>query len=794
MMAFGLVYFALLTGILVYAAKSRWDSWPTWMIAVFILFWTDLVLTAHVLSIFSALNSITLYVSVSIVLAIGMTVGLRGFKLPRRFYVGHFAGFDSYPVEARLLIFLVASGALVVIANIVLAYALLPANPDSIVYRLPRAYWYLAQGSLKHFMTPGDPRAVYYPFNGVLAYVPLVHFQLGPRWFSLFSLFCWMMCGLTTYEFARNLGGPRVASTAAAWIVCLTPNVLLQALSTNDEIIAAVAMLTGLFFVQRWYLSRQRLDLLIGIVGVGLSVGTKLHVTFYAPLLLAIALAFTIHWRSTLAELEKWKCPKAIVGFGTALCIGLVLGCGFLLYNYVSAGRLSAWAFNAQVLNQPFNWRVAVQTNILFAAQTMLTPLADLHLALNSSARAQHYEAFNRLVAPLFQWAKNSPEYVSAFYRFTGVNSSSAVTFNEVTIFIGFTWLVWLVAAARLFTQRRTPQIIWGRFQVISLPVWFITFAASVRYIDGFATYLTYPTIIAGPALVYAFAPIRRLWLSRVRWSIIGLVAATHCFFALSILMSSSPRNLIVVKEAPRLPLSRGFAIDGSTLAELAKAQDGIVDRSLVWGQPYWAFMAYNPAIPHYFASVPAAIEPFPGIPKKAEPFGVSFSRFVAMPAPDDKRLNIYSFRRQPHHGDVAMRIPDKPSPGLTWIGDIKFSAGPEWVFAAGNDVATRHPGRDKYIVLKFNEVSNFGHRPQPYIDVHSILYGLGPSDDLGFRYEIRINGILTDETEWNISPQAKLMVHGLTEGNGVLTVFVRNNATGEVYRKDVSLRDKEPV
>jgi hypothetical protein len=428
----------------------------------------------------------------------------------------------------------------------------------------------------------------------------------------------------------------------------------------------------------------------------------------------------------------------------------------------------------------------------LFAAQTVLTPLADLHIVFDSSARAAHYAAFNRALAPLFQWVNNSPEYVSAFYRFTGVNVPSALVFNEVTIFIGFTWLAWLLAAVRLFTLRGNSQITWARFQVVSLPIWLFTFAASTRYIEGFATYLTYPTLIAGPALVYAFAPVQRLWLSRVRWALLCFVVATHSFFAFAILMSSSPRNLIVVAQAEKLPLSRGFAIDQSVLSELARAKDGILDRTIAWGQPHWAFMAFNPRIRQYFASVPPEIRPFSGVAAKSEPYEVSFSRFVAMQSPSDKRLSIYSFRQQPRWGDVAIRIPDKPSPGLTWIGDLRFALGPEWVFAAGNDVESRHPGHEKYIVLHFDEVSNFGHDPQPFINMQGAFYGLGPTDDLSFRYEVYISGVPADQTNWSVSPQAKLSVDGLGSDNGTLTIYVRNNATGSITKKDVQLRSEE--
>ena len=174
-------------------------------------------------------------------------------------------------------------------ADLVLAYGMLPANPDSISYRFPRIYWYFGQGSLMHFTNASEPRPLYYPFNGTLAYLPFLHFQLGPRTFIAPSLFSWLITGLTTYVFARDLGGARLMAAATAWLIALTPNILIQSLSTNDEIIAAAPMLAGLFFLHRWFHQRQLFDALLGIIGVTISVGTKLHVFFYWPLLIAIA-------------------------------------------------------------------------------------------------------------------------------------------------------------------------------------------------------------------------------------------------------------------------------------------------------------------------------------------------------------------------------------------------------------------------------------------------------------------------------------------------------------------------
>jgi hypothetical protein len=166
------------------------------------------------------------------------------------------------------------------------------------------------------------------------------------------------------------------------------------------------------------------------------------------------------------------------------------------------------------------------------------------------------------------------------------------------------------------------------------------------------------------------------------------------------------------------------------------------------------------------------------------------------MPRAGERYLHVYSFVQVPAYGNaVPVHIPDKATPGLTWIGDLLFALGPEWVFAAGNGVETRFPGRDKYIVLAFSELSEFGRIAEPIVHFSSVVYGLGVEDDLKFRFEMKIDGNLVASTDWQATPDADLKTVGLRPGNGVLTVFVRNdNAGGTVYSTDVTLQSTAPL
>ena len=304
-----------------------------------------------------------------------------------------------------------------------------------------------------HFTNHAEPRPLYCPFNGTLAYLPFIHFQLGPRSFSGLSLLSWLVIALTTYLFARDLGGSRLTAAATAWLISLTPNVLVQALSTNDDIIAAAPMLAGIYFVHRWFHGGQLFDALMGVIGVSISAGTKLHVVFYWPFLIGVAAMIAVHHRAALAEMRAWRNVRTLATLAVMVLTVAVFSFSFVAYNYASTGRATAWELNDQVLNKPFNLHVALQNIALYTSQIILTPIADLHVAFDMTGRAHYYEAFNRVFAPLFTWVDNGPAFSSSFYRFSGVNSPSAAVFNELTLFIGFTWLVALISGAWLFKR-----------------------------------------------------------------------------------------------------------------------------------------------------------------------------------------------------------------------------------------------------------------------------------------------------------------------------------------------------
>ena len=206
--------------------------------------------------------------------------------------------------------------------------------------------------------------------------------------------------------------------------------------------------------------------------------------------------------------------------------------------------------------------------------------------------------------------------------------------------------------------------------------------------------------------------------------------------------------------------------------------------------------MAFHPEIRHFLASRPGPVAAASGEADDPVTKEMRYSRYFLTPQPVSPALHVYSFPQFPAYGHaVPVRIPDMASPGLTWIGDLIFALGPEWVFAAGNGVETRFPGRDKYIVVPYQELSNFGRTAEPIIRISPLIYGLGAEDDLKFRFEVTIDGKIVSSSNWQAAPAADLVTPGLKPGGGVLTVYVRNdNASGSIYSANVVLQSTKPL
>lgn len=203
-----------------------------------------------------------------------------------------------------------------------LAVAVAPSNWDSMTYHLGRVAFWLQYDSALHYDN-GTIRQLASGVNGefLQAWTILVtgtdRFAALVQWLALGGL------GAAIFVAARLLGARRPAALFAAALFAILPQPVLQASTTqNDLIVSFFVVATGVFGV-RGIRDRDGGDLAIGALALGLAVGTKGTALVALPAL-AVVLG---------AALMAYRPPRALVLRGAALAAASLALLG--AFNYV---------------------------------------------------------------------------------------------------------------------------------------------------------------------------------------------------------------------------------------------------------------------------------------------------------------------------------------------------------------------------------------------------------------------------------------------------------------------------
>jgi hypothetical protein len=749
-----LAHAAVLAGLVVWACRRLAMPWRDWPFAVYIIVWASLVLAGHMASLLTSLGRLTVYVPLTL-LAVGMLLAL--FR-----YVERGAGTPLLPFGPRIsfarvrdgrtrrfiAVFLGVTLAFAALASVVLAMSVYPDNADSMIYRLPRAFWYVSKGSFLHPFDSIDKRITFYPLNGVAMYVPLVLYNLPGTFHSLPSVAAWFMLAYVAYRFARALGAERLIAFFAAWLVVLTPGVLAQATSTNDEIYTAVVLLVGLFMGWRWLATGRRGYFLLMATAFGLSVGTKLHILFLTPVILAALGLAAWHAARQPDRLRRWfgaiGWRAGAAGFGVAA----VMAVPFLFYNYASTGRFYFFDdFAREVFNLKGSLHGFLQNLAIYTAQMVFSPIADLNIWPVANDRQHVNFMLNAIVNPLIKpFISDDPSFYHMAYRFVGVTLPVSVRFVEFSLWSGFVWLLWPIQAS-LVLKKRFP--LRGLFLLIALtpPLWLLFWSATTLYMEGTATYFTFYLICAAPASVFSFAAIRNALGNEIRWVAIVLVAITNVVIGTNMLMFSGFRALPDLYHAKTWPYDWDL-LDAAIVDEIRRAED-IRIAFIHEKMPYFAFMHWHPNARYHS---PYPLKDVPNI---------------------DKVLQLLPVTSLDRYGFVVLKVPGKPTKGVTYLGTMR-GIGREAIFASGNGVERRYPNESDYIIPVVHIVPS---TKSVLVRADKNVAGLSPDDRLEFRYELAYANKTIFSRDWHSDPgfQVNVEPDGPLAKPFVLTVAVRS-------------------
>ncbi len=672
--------------------------------------WGNLVYTAILLAAFSKLNSRGLYFSVSLAFAIALEAWLQYRKVAAPAAAPEAVSIEKGGFPKVLRAFLWSTLIAAAIGSAIICLAYVPNNWDSCTYRFSRAFFYLARGNLLHPGVSDDPRLLFYPFNGTLLYIFLATYAFSAKAMYLVTYLSWAFAGLGSYFVARCLKASARGAFVAAWICMLSPSVLSQAASTNDEVLAAVPILIGFGFALQWFATaRLRYALLAGI-GIGLGFGAKLHWMFYVlvvaggALVLCARLFHDAQFRSSL----KMRIPSLAAG----AVVALPMAATFLLCSYLSSGKLTDVEYNNAILNRPFRTSLAREKIRINTAELLFSPIPDLTPPLDRNRRSEAYRNFNRFfmqgwLSDLVEVTKRSPEG----YIFEGPANPDGVSPTEYTVWLGFfPHLLLLICCVALLT-RRLP---WAAVAVAaSFFVWHATYATQNRYIPTASVYYSFPAVLA-------FAGIGPVWdwarASR-RWPQYGMVAAflavigTNLLLGANLLAFGGLRNLQFIWKNAAPP--EMHAVDAGVAGAIRQAERIYIPYTH-WEVLYWNFMRFHP--------------------------GAAYSTGTEFRPPSRDIMMLLSVAREGGSDLIPAKLPADVE-GLTYLG----VADSEPIFAQGGGVGKRGNARRGYMLLPVTWTMDgagriTGLRPgfsRPSQNVVCCA-GLADTDGIEYRYELR--------------------------------------------------------
>ena len=302
------------------------------IMAAGVLAWGNIVLTALLLSIGQKLGETWWFLGSSLTLAV--TTCILSMKMSPQS-----AGSRNETVEPSpdkwILIAFCATILPLAIANFAVAYTYQPNTPDALTWQLPRAMYYLGQGSLNHFDT-ADLRQTFLPFNYNLLELFGLIYAPPLTCLNFFNLAAWAFCGIGVYRLCCLTGSSAKASLVTSWLTLTALPVVAQAVITTADLPIGAGLVAALVFGLQYHRTHKVRFANLTALTIGLVAGSDLR----AMLLCAIAGLSLLGW-SFIRQRSKTIPPVAnrFLRWGTPILLVCGLSLPFALINLVETGQ-----------------------------------------------------------------------------------------------------------------------------------------------------------------------------------------------------------------------------------------------------------------------------------------------------------------------------------------------------------------------------------------------------------------------------------------------------------------------
>ncbi len=212
----------------------------------------------------------------------------------------------------------------------ILALAVIPpCNHDALSYHFPKAVMFALSGKFS-LNASNDFRVPYFPSNYELLVATFMTFLHGDQATGLITNFSFLMLLATSFGLFSRIWKNNLLTWTAVTILLASPVLLLHTTAHKNDLLMTILTLNALVWLGRYSRRGGFGSAVIGILSLGMAMGTKFHGLFIA---LASILFLWQAWRRGI-----WR-PTFAVG---CLQLILVLGTFLLLGSVQYVANLSA--------------------------------------------------------------------------------------------------------------------------------------------------------------------------------------------------------------------------------------------------------------------------------------------------------------------------------------------------------------------------------------------------------------------------------------------------------------------
>lgn len=246
--------------------------------ALFIILIAEIILTGNLLGLLHLLNNKLAWIIVQVCLVLiawGLWLLLKrpalfGFHIEK-------PNFNRLSILQKITLVLLSLA--VVVGYSILIYLIMvvpPNNNDSMLVHLTRVGYWLQHGSFAPWNSLIE-RQVIYPFNAQIVVLWTVLFQGTDLFAAFLQFFSVLFTAMGIYAIGRDIGGSRFQSGIPALLYLTFPQVILQATTTQDDLVITCFLVLGSHFFIRWFSKgyTEKTDLILASISLVIALGIK---------------------------------------------------------------------------------------------------------------------------------------------------------------------------------------------------------------------------------------------------------------------------------------------------------------------------------------------------------------------------------------------------------------------------------------------------------------------------------------------------------------------------------------